>query len=246
MRDLYGDIFLDKSKTLRVRLGQSKVPVRLGEPPVEPEPRPARAARRAQQRRRGRTRPRRVADVGVAHGPAALPRPGRRRALKGSGDYGVAAVGALLRPGPEPIRPERRRPRVRARVLPVQDRRRTVLRARRPGLPRPLRLAHPGHHQRRRDLHARPRRADGTLDERVAVTAVALSAAVRPRSRVDLRQGPAAARRPALHRGAHAARRLRAGRLPRPATPSAPGIRSPAGTTSTAPASSPATRRATR
>ena len=92
MRDLYGDIWLDKSKTLPRAPRAVEGALRLGQPSVEPESGAAGASRRDQQRRRGRTRF--GSDVMWASTTA------RQRfrdlvaqGLKGSGDYGVAAVG---------------------------------------------------------------------------------------------------------------------------------------------------------
>ena len=198
MRDLYGDVWLDKDKAFRVRLGQSKVPfgwVNLqssqNRAPLE---RPD-ALNSAVEGER---------DLGAAvmwASPTARQRFRDLTALglKGSGDYGVAAVGRLLGAGPQPPRPERRSPRRGAGVLSVQDRRRAVLRARRPGVSRPLRVDYPGAHRRRRDLHAgaavgRRSRPAGRVHRH------RLSAAGGARGGMELRRGSRAVRRPALDR----------------------------------------------
>ena len=93
MRDLYADVWLDKAKLWRVRLGQSKVPYGWVEPAVQPEPRRAGTARRAEQRGRRRARSRRGADVELGRGQAHF-RDLTGLGLKGSGDYGVVSVGA--------------------------------------------------------------------------------------------------------------------------------------------------------
>ncbi len=152
MRDLYGDVWLDKNKTFRVRLGQSKVPygwVNLqssqNRAPLE---RPDAINSAAEGER----------DLGATVMWASTTARQRFRDLVAQGLKGIGRLRrggrrALFRSGTEPAGSERRSARAGAGVVSVQDRRRAVHGVRRPGLSRAFRRAYPGHHQRRGHLH---------------------------------------------------------------------------------------------
>ena len=106
MRDLYADIYLDKAKTFRFRLGQSKVPYRVRQHAIEPEPGAARAARRVESGRRGRARSRRLRYVGAREKPPAVSRHSQPGA-EGLWRLRCDRVRRVRRPGSEPSRSER-------------------------------------------------------------------------------------------------------------------------------------------
>ncbi len=242
MRDLYADVNLDKEKAFRVRLGQSKVPYGWVNMQSSQNRAPFERADAINSAVEGER------DYGMYLMWASPAVRQRYRdlvslGLKGSGDYGSVAVGSLLRPGPESIGSERRSARARAMGVSVQAVERPVLRGRRAGLLRQVRHLDPGDHHGRRDVHAhrssrrrdrRTRGPDGGL----------VSATDRRRGRVECRPRSRAQRGLSHHRQQVAEWRLRAGELSpgRRAARVVP-VRPLAGTT-TAPASSRATRRA--
>ena len=124
-RSLCGrDIFDAKGKAFRVRLGQSKVPYGWVNLQSSQNRAPARASRRAELRRRRRTRPAaRLLMWAPAGGAATLSAIWSVWGSKGSGDYGVGGGRRLYsRTGPESLGSERRsRTRCARVVVSVQD-----------------------------------------------------------------------------------------------------------------------------
>ena len=198
-RDLYGDVWLDRQKHWRVRVGQSKVPfgwVNLQSSQNRgPMERPD-ALNSAVEGER---------DLGMSlmWGSSAARQRFRdltAQGLKGSGDYGVAAVGVYSGQGLN--RPDQNADVhvcAGAAVLPVQDRGRAVLRAGVQGyLGRFVTTTQAITSGGETFTPTQP--GSGVADQRLAVTAIAYPQPLGVEAEWTFGEGPRAVGRPALDR----------------------------------------------
>ena len=214
MRDLYGDVWLDKAKTYRVRVGQSKVPFGW----VNLQSSSNRAPMERPDALNSAVEGERDLGAALMWAPATAKQRFRELgnvALKGSGDYGVLAAGLYSGQGLNRS-DQNGDPHAFVRAAyPFKTKGGQFyelgVQAYRGRFVVPTQAITVG----RRDVHAGPGRRRACSTSAWRSTAVVYPAAVRRRSRMDRGHRPAALRRPAQHRRAPAARRLRAGQLPR-------------------------------